>query len=325
MSHGSFNQEATKIAESTLQLRLVLLGEAGLPTWLEPLLAKARPAVALPQATDLKTALASNGEARVLVMMDAPRRALHNALAKGSAPAEALAVWVAQTGDLVTLCRQNRRRVLICDRGAIDDAPAEFVTALGARLQVTLPTLGGLPAAASSGASGATESLLDMLAASLLATEPRAMALLDELEAMTIGPVSRLVIGRDAALKVAEAQLAILGAGTDGPLLDLSILADEVSLLREALRLAHAEIERAKAAGEAQAILAEAAGEATQRQFDQQEALRLQREDVLGAMLLERDRMLGETEAQMGAIYASRSWRLTRPVRAITRRIPGRG
>lgn len=330
MRQGSSNQEATKIAQSTPQLKLVLLGAASLPTWLEPLLAKARPAVTLLKTPGLETALAGDDEARVLVMMEAPRSALRARLAKGVAPAEALTDWLAQTGALVALCRRNRRRVLICERDAIDAAPAEFVAALGARLQVTLPPPSAQPGAAAraSAATGATQGMLDMLAASLLAAEPQTMALLDELEAMITGPVSPLAVGKDAALKVAEAQLALIGAGRAGKLAELSALGDELVQLREALRLAHAQLERATAAGEAQATLAKASGEATQRQFDQQEQLRLQRESVLGTMLLERDRMLGDAEAlsgELASVYASRSWRLTRPVRALTRRLPGRG
>lgn len=318
---------AGNAAGPVTQLRVVMAEGEGLPAPLEALFATARPAIRLQLEQSLDAALAGDGTAPVLVLLDAPRASLRRALALGARPEEALEGWIGRTGALLGACRKARRRVVLCEIDALAEQPATLAVALPARLGVALSAT--LPAAAPTPADAALD-LLDLLAAGLLASEPRATALLDEIEAMMTGPVSPLNVARDVAVRVLAEQQTLLGAGfaEGGQLADPSMIAEEMDLLRDAVRLAHAEIDRAGAATEAHEALLDASAEAGRRQFEQQERIRVQREEVLGAMLLARDAMLGDAEQlrdELSSVYVSRSWRLTRPVRAVTRRLrPGR-
>ncbi|MFN3954292.1 MAG: hypothetical protein ACK4LQ_07535 [Pararhodobacter sp.] len=305
------------------QLRVVMADGDRLPAQLEALIATARPAIGLRLEQALDAALASDAAAPVLVLLGAPRASLRGALALGVRPADALEGWIERTAALLGVCRKARRRVVLCEIDAFAVDPAAMAAPLAARLGVVLSA--ALPPLAPAPADAAQD-LLDMLAAGLLAAEPRATALLDEIEAMTTGPVSPLNVGRDVAMRVLAVQQRLLGAGVAGKaqLSDPSMLAEEMDLQRDAIRLAHAEIERAGATTAALEVLLDASSEGTQRQFEQQERIRARREEVLGAMLLARDALLGDAEQlreELSSVYVSRSWRLTRPVRALTRRL----
>lgn len=226
-------------------------------------------------------------------------------------------------------------------------------------------------------------SLHATVAAALLATDAQALTLLDELEAMCLGPVSPRL--PDPQMIVAAAQ--VVDRLTEEPRLlhdslaqtraevdsltgergllrdslaqvqgDVDRLAKERGLLRESLTQAQAEVDRlaeergllrenlaqllaeterlqeAQAAGarqilhDSQAARAESAllnarVAALRRQLEDAQVQHDARAAVSGAQILRLSAELQATRDHVARIHASSSWRVTRPMRAVRRRL----
>lgn len=164
---------------------LVACGDAATRRSVEGFLATATPAPAVTGCDGVEAALAQDPAAPVIVPVTLPLDHLGAALQAGTAPDEALADWRAGAEALLRTCRKARRRVLMIDRGMIETQPDACAQALGARLDLHL---GAIPPTSATGAE--RPALHTAIAAPLLASDAKALELLDELEAMLLGPVS---------------------------------------------------------------------------------------------------------------------------------------
>lgn len=265
------------------------------------------------------------------LVWDIPARAVAAALLSGAAAGDALADWLARHRDLLPLLRRNRRHLRLVDARLLHPGGAE---ADQARLADWLE----LPAMPTPHGTGPTDlvTLASLLAAPTIARIADLRACLDELEASSLTATAA-----PASLAIADAafpgidQLRHLirdprncrqpnAPEADGPphsadrAREIALLRDQLDLQREemirkAQEDARQQERRTRLDHEAERSLARALAdlrdEARERQALQE---RLEQAEArLREMQEERDR-LGHT---LDAVYRSRSWRITAPLR----------
>lgn len=176
----------------------------------------------------------------VLFPLEAPAADLARHLQEGTAPAAALADWVRRTQASLTLLRGHRRRLVLVALDALCAADPTCLEALSPRLKLELradvPTSAPVLAAP----------LYLLLARELLASDPEAQALAEELHAMMTGGPGMAPTGLDAVTLIwsrdrqrqdalAEATQAGARLQTDLSRLnrDRKVAEDELDRLRE--------------------------------------------------------------------------------------------
>lgn len=195
---------------------------------LEALASGAVPGISVQRHDSLETTFSSDPAAPVIMLMSTPQDHMRATLAAGSAPDTALQQWTKHTSAVLQRCRKNRRRVVLIDAGMLRARPAAIAEALSARLGVRFDTV---PEAAP-GAKAEFDDIHTVITAALLASDPKARDLSEELEAMMLGPVT--APGDPVKAGVSGAQ-------------KLQNLATERELLRENLRQLLGELEAMRA------------------------------------------------------------------------------
>ena len=260
---------------------------------------------------DLTRAMAQPGKRPVMVLLHDPVVSLAHRLADGAAPQTGLHHWMTWAESLLKAQRKDRRRITLVDARLFAVGTTDDHARLAQRLGVPVPDPG---TALNPGAPPAALRLLAALA--LLAVTPRANDLAQELRALMLqpetGPVSAETV--QAALTRTDA-----------------IASEETRLLREGMRLQNEIVDQLAAAktrnSELVARLADhellaAEVDALSRQLAEAEAARKRHTALLGAQLLDDGERLAVSErkaAELGRVYASRSWRITRPLRSLRR------
>jgi len=277
---------------------------------LEALFVSATPAPVFTVCDRLEDALAQDNTAPVVIPVSPPLDVLREALQSGAAPKDALADWRAGAEALLQTCRRARSRVLLIDAAMLETRPDACARALGERLGLRfgeMPPPGGSEAGRS-----ATHAVI---AASLLAGDVKALDLIDELEAMTLGPVSPRSPARAEIASAAEAA-ASLADGNNQLRENLAKMLAQTEELRAALirneeeaqaltkhgtrideledRLAEAEADRDMVVGERDLLVEERDMLAGKRDLlaKERDLLAKERDVLVG----ERDQLIGERD-----------------------------
>ncbi len=313
------DQQLDIAAPSDTRHLLVACGDAATRRSVERMLATATPAPAVTGCDGVEAALAQDPALPVIVPVTLPLDHLGAALRAGTAPDEALADWRAEAETLLRTCRKTRRRVLLIDAGMLETQPDACAQALGARLGLRLGTI--VPTAPPAAGRSAIHTVI---AATLLASDAEALALLDELEAMILGSVSPR---GPARAEIGEAMETA------------AVLHEERDLLRETLAQMLGETERllgeegdlknkletrnTELAGK---HLLKAQLDAATRQLDAAQDTQRWRDAVLGGAILnlasqEREQRSAQQAArdEIARLRDSTSWKVTRPLRAVRR------
>ncbi len=310
----------------------------------EDLFAAATPAPAITWCEGVEAALAQDATAPVVVPVTLPLDYLAAALQAGTAPDDALADWSAEAEALLRACRKARRRVLLIDAGKLATQPETGARALGARLGLQFSPMPPTHEAVRS-------PIHAVIAGPLLASDAKASDLLDEIEAMIVGPLTarnpdrtEIVSATDAAATLIEERdllrenLAQMLAETEELRNMLTRKEQEVSALEQQQaqvsdlenRLAQADTER-KSLIEERDLLRENLAqmlEETDRllgnENDRKRELEarntaLADKHLLKAQLEAVTRQLDTANDEINRIYASNSWKVTAPLRAARR------
>ncbi|PYG26316.1 hypothetical protein [Pelagimonas varians] len=275
----------------------------------------------------------------VIALMFAPIDCLAVKLAAGQAPDIALNEWRSHAEDILKVFRKDRRRIAVLDFGAVVAAPQEALNFLTERLglnqKIKSPEAASLTWTAPS-------AHWRILASALV--EAGAADLVDELETML--PASQKI--RRFSLSAIEQ--AIEGHNTDQATIgrqqtEIDELRDKIKMSDQAQRAHQAvQAERNSLRGvlrdlfdQLETVSQEKQMLTVSRKGLQQDAelhreQQNYRESVLGAVLL--DRMNAAEDAagslraerdrqseELASVYASRSWKVTGPMRATRRRI----
>jgi hypothetical protein len=250
------------------------------------------------QSSSLAQALAADAEAPVLVEMDDPTWNLAERLASGTTLEAASSAWTNDMRNLRDTWRTSRRRITLVARTESGTIEQECMAEICSRLDVSPVNLAkcNLGQMRESGVT-ATQRLV---AAAILSVEPTMGSLAEELRAAMIsadyGTLSQPVIA--AALN------------------EQSTMQAEINLLRDTLQTTLKEME-SDAETVQKALRAEASA---QREIDAARA------SVLGAQVLSDaarivtlNREIAALKTDLGDLKASRSWRVTSPLRRIRR------
>jgi hypothetical protein len=318
--------EPARVPDQTPRLRAVLLVEDGLEIdAIVAVLGARLVGLELQVVADLAGIEASG--ATVLVVLLPPDKSLAAALAgreDGDMDA-ALAAWRDGRAGLLAAHRQRRRRMTLIDAALMGrGGSAAGWTALAQRLGIrTIPTTPGI--AVDADVARAAPAFYRVAAMALMQRDSALAELVAELDAVTLG---------SDADDTAAAIMPLLA--------EMQRDAEETTLLRENLAL-QLELETANAAQSAEQGKALAAArreteevrallqvERSARTGNAQRAAEAQarRDAVLGAALLGQvetsDRLTHRAEAleaELHRVYGSRSWRVTRPLRAAMARL----
>lgn len=140
----------------------------------------------------------------LIVMPVAPARAtLRESLLAGSAPADAIGLYVDKTQAVLRAAYKMRRSLIIVDAEALEHAEHGLLVALTQRFGLALAEPAPRATLDADDKRRPTD-MLDLLAQSALAASPEAASLADEIEAMHTGPVG----ARDVALQDLESAFA---------------------------------------------------------------------------------------------------------------------
>lgn len=309
-------------AEMDPDFAVVILSNEPLADLIVEQLGAARPGRELVVQASLAEAAAAQGEHPLLLVLADPVEALARCLQGAESAGAALAAWKSDIAPLLTAARRLRRRLWLVDARAVASGDAETLALIAsgrtARANVEVPAL--------------PDAIYLVLAEALLARDAEAGRFAGEIAALRRGAGAALV-----DLPLCESALArYAGLAQETALLrDHIALHAETTLRETAAANAQAEAaEQARLSAEAARIdeivadrnLQKAKAEALQRRLDDFQTKAAQREFVLGGVLLadqaadrteqERARADG-LEHELHRVYASRSWRITRPLRAV--------
>ncbi|WP_212525600.1 hypothetical protein [Actibacterium sp. MT2.3-13A] len=315
-------------------------------------MATADPARRLVLFDDIEKALAARPGAPVLVLLSAPARSLLGAMQAGTRPSAALRRWMAAAEAQLAVLRRARRHIIALEHDAPSTDPQGCAEMLAARFgaRFAAPAAGAVPAP--------DAPLLALMAEVLLDSDPRARALADEIEAMLACAQAPLEIGaaqidrafaalqeQDTALAELEMERELLRDGmaqgleqldratvdtrlehaaTEAAARQMAALND-TRLLRESV-LGAALLERAALleAREAEIAALKAQAQAAAETHAGESAALRARLDAQAQDLKARQDELEAARSELEAVYASRSWKVTSPMR-VARRGLGKG
>ncbi|SOC06932.1 hypothetical protein [Rhodobacter maris] len=263
----------------------------------------------------LNDALDDAGTMPVLVPVIPAVDQIREALEAGAAPATALSDWCDRTTDFLQTCRQARRRIVLLDAAMMQAQPHELAADLGARLGEKLdlrtetPNLAPAPSASAYAA----------LAACLVAGDPMATALADEIEAMTLGPVS----SRLPARATLEAITTALRFESN----EQRLMRDSLAQLLSTVTGLEKDLSTAQDESRATAKQLQEKTRQMQEKTTAMESLLHMKSRELVQVAAERARLAEEKAHLSGllegahyeitALRESTSWKITRPLRAL--------
>ncbi|WP_147335757.1 hypothetical protein [Pseudotabrizicola alkalilacus] len=309
-------------ADMDLDFAIVIPPDEPLADLIVEQLAAARPEREMVVQSNLAEAASTQGERPLLLVLADPVEALARCLQGAESAGAALAAWKSGIAPLLTAARRLRRRIWLVDARAVASGDAATLALIapgsGARANAEVPAL--------------PDAIYLVLAEALLARDAEAGRFAGEIAALRRGTGAALV-----DLPLCESALARYAG-----------LAQETALLRDHIALHASTTLRETADANAQAEAAEltrlsaelakieeivadrnlqkAKAEALQRRLDDIQIKAAQREFVLGGVLLadqaadrtEQERIRADgLEHELHRVYASRSWRITRPLRAV--------
>ncbi|MFD2175540.1 hypothetical protein [Rhodobacter lacus] len=265
----------------------------------------------------LSDALQGAEQTPVLIPVVPPTEQLRKALDAGETPVAALSQWCDKVSSFLKTCRQARRRVVLFDTEMMRALPHEIANELGARLGEKLKLRADTP----NHAPPPTGSAFAAVAACLLAGDATACALADELEAMTLGPVSSRLpsaatLEAIAAVLRQEGQAQIEGQEQNLLRDSLAQLLETVTGLEKSLATTQDEAQTATRKNRdllERATAAESKLHTKARELGQvaAERARLSEEKAHLSGLLE------AAHYEITALRESTSWKITRPLRAL--------
>ncbi|WP_103332924.1 hypothetical protein [Pseudotabrizicola formosa] len=296
------------------------------------------PGQSLARFADLHAAVLTGGEAAIILPVAHPAEAIARHLAASGTVAQALAVWTAGAEPMLAAARRVRRRLRLVDARALAEGEAKVLAQLAPAGSIVLvPDRPSPP-----------DAVLLVIAEAALLHDPDALGLAGEIAALRRGGEGRGVCaeGSEAALddyrqaKAAQQTTARLQAEGVDLAAKTSLLETEVSLLRESLAL---QIDDLGTAEQTIKILAEASQRdrdtvadlslqtaklrALEHQLERAAERAARREAVLATVLLKDQQDLlanAATQAraeglehELNSVYASKSWRVTGPLRAL--------
>lgn len=324
--------------DTSLAALPVLVLDAGpLPGALKAMAAAATPPLRLAAVSEIP----ASADFAVVTVVTGAVTTLAQALADGQDPDESLARWQVEATDWLRLLRGNRGQVAVVERGALRAAPDLCAQALQARLPL------GQPEPAAEAAPTDPTAGFIVLAQAWVAGDSAAQALDDELQAMTHGAAAA---GADRRAGLQDLAAALRAAQTAIPETEVATESETETetetehLLLEDIAGLQAELERMTLELRVQ--------EQATRAVDARAQTRLEaarhREGLIGAALVqdgatqtqlrttqaqltaeleqlraELARTQAEAQAQLSEVYASTSWKLTAPVRAVRRGLGG--
>lgn len=292
---------------------MIVPGEGeDVPEPLKALLATASPAPALQLHGSLDQALAATADDMpVLIPIRSPVAALAARMQAGSAPGAALEDWRARTAPLIAQCRKARRHVLMIDIDSLEASPEGMASALTGHLSL------GLTAPKATRVAERCPAVLELLAQTLIEQAPDCRNLAAEIDAMAVSAGGANPIHPDRLEQVFHDHLAALAYSQA----EYDLLQEERDLLRDSLAQMQEELAtqiRAREARndlQAEMILHKAAHEAAEHQLALLHDSSQQREAVLSAEILGAQDRETALQQELDAVYASRSWRVTGPLR----------
>ena len=249
-----------------------------------------------------------------LLFSTRPERVLTQAMEQGDDPAARLDAWVDSARTLLQAYRCNRRNAVIVDVDEAIAAPGEFLDACARRFSLAVPQT--IPASAQAEQGEVPpDPVHALIAAQWVADSSSAVPLLEELDASRT-PLTDLSIlpGTDSA-SVWQAYREQCGRAADES--RLQELKDENELLLLQLHQVQEELEsyyiEAQDKEHERARLADKLEQLEKTSQEQtKEAERLSKE--LDRVRKDRDRV----DSILKNMKASRSWRVTAPLRALT-------
>lgn len=247
----------------------------------------------------------------VVVCLTHPVEAVADLIAVSASPSAALAQWTASTTDLLKAARRMRRQLVVVDTRAVLTGQPQALAALDGLVAKSMPAAPDTPPA------------LDLIFADcLLRHDDTAQRLVAELDALRRGEAVAVV---DADLL--DGSYGEVGAATR----------DEIDLLRENIEHQHEDMQQSAARYAALVSEHETLGQtvadrhvlkaendAMVRRLEIQSTDTAARESTLSAVLLDDQQKLAKAEAEiaalrdeLGRLYGSSSWRVTRPLRSV--------
>lgn len=304
-------------------------------------LAELFPEQALACFADLQAAVGAGGEAAIILPVTHPAEAIARHLAATGSVDHALAVWKAEAGPMLGTARRVRRRLRLVDARALARGEAQALSQLAPAGRTAVATDTPPP----------PDAVLFVIAEAALMRDPDALRLADEIAALRRGgegggiSAEECQAALDAYRQANAAQQTAARLQVEGAALVARaiLLETEVGLLRESLALQIADRRTAdeprdtladlsirKPAGTLDTIadltLQTAKVQALQHQLHRASEQAARREAVLAAILLkdQQDLLAGAAtqaraeglEQELHSVYASKSWRVTGPLRA---------
>ncbi len=259
---------------------------------------------------------------QVLVVLVQPVEALARRLSAGLACADGLSEWKAEADAFLVAARRRRRQLVLIDARALLSNDSELIAELDFKLR-------------GEAHSTASPALPDpghlVLADTLLRRDEAATRLLQELEALRRGPHE--ILPNASHLEEARSDLQASKIGQ----IELELLRENVALHLEAAKKSGARLLELEEECEAlrQAAMdrhaVKAKSDALEHRLEESDSKSAHRETILGRVMLEDQRKLQAAYArgdalnrelsaareELSGIYGSRSWLVTKPLRAV--------
>lgn len=252
------------------------------------------------------------GDAAAIILLRSPIAVLAWKMSQGVPASRALTDWMSGARGLLARQSRERRRITLLDPHLVATRDPEAMAVLSARLAGTVPP------EAHSGAVDPFPSLspiLWLIAARLL-QDSEAARLAAEVAAVTVCPKEQAAPTEPTEDALAEWQ-------------ELKGLEEEVQLLRQNLSLRLKQDESAWRARdrdkhELARAISSLSSEQSARRATEAKLSRLEAEQQqLAAELQAAKAELQAAKAELAQVYESHSWQVTRPLRAIKRKLSG--
>ncbi|WP_412552921.1 hypothetical protein [Shimia sp. MIT1388] len=295
----------------------------------------------------LEEGLTHSKEGLLVALVPPAEHVVANALSKGLSPTEALEAWQDYAAVIIKRHRYYRTRTLFLDARYFDAHPKKAVKALQEALQVKLSAA----SVAETSLSVKLDPLFELIALGLLRSDPSAEKLrsfvegtdacdaTDRWEDRGTGLIEERQILRDS-LDIAQTQIGASGqddeAGAsreDRLEMECQLLSEDIDHMQQRLEREIANTKMLQLSKDAaEKKLAKMAGQIQQREVVLAKALLAEgrRHDaILTSLRAEQAELLGrrdqleqevaERQAELQRVYASKSWRVTEPIRALRR------
>lgn len=299
-------------------------------------------------STSLAEALAHlEPDTALVVTYPTPLLFLASRMKQGVSPRDALAAWKEATVAMLKSCRLVRGQIALVDQLALLERPVQVRTALAARFRIEIkPSTDE----AASWTLGGNSPLHLAFAVALLNTDEEIASLVDELEALTVGPATGTKLQKLAIVQAAldqirhETEIEQMRIQLSDELFsqlfvathELQLSSDEATQdgIDAAARFESALSAERERGSKAQAKLIKENNRLQETAFDAEvSALVLARREKLleeelaqlnrryGLEKARLDKMLHDAHKEIQALRRSTSWKVTEPLRIVGRRL----